>query len=1556
MATKVNSRFVAILASVLIILFGGVTVLAYISITRSGDRYIRKGDEAMAAGEVEKAASFYERAVGKKGGRTKREWLEKWRDALLQTTPKNPLDYAKAVQFHAGIERALAELEPTDAEQQLIYIEGWYKQIKTISNTRPVLEDFVAEVAKRVEELDPQDPRTKRIIGYRGLATLDLMGRLPTSEEERAQSLKDLELAASDPANTEAGLGVARWHFTVAEIEQRAGRRADSDASNQRGMAILDAFMAANPKHPEGMLQSFAARRAIALAKLPTVAERQSAIEKMRPEIVQLLDDLLEIEPSKINGPLLSFMRVLLPMAGDQELLSKYLALIERVRSLRPDAAELLLVEGQALEDAGRLEDAIAVYQRVADLPSLPVSLDGMVLPIRQRLAVGAQVDACITMWDTQQDPEAARAALERAKKYRDKLAMLVDVNTEFELIRRDALIALAERQFDVAVAKLSSLRATMQADDPSVLLPLAEALYRQGNVGEARLIYERLRADGYRAPSLMFRLSELYLVGLQDTVKAREVLTELLQNEPGNARAKEQLARIDVIEGNDTGAAADPGLVALVKAAELQSKGEVAEARSLLEQQLRKTPNDRRLFNLLVQLDIADGDRPKALERIKAAIAAAPEDQQLKQMEMMVSVSDPVEAGLKLIEQSGGTPLQRALGRFQLYNRHNKMAEARAAYRDAESIAPNDPTVIEIGFVVALEERDWEKARGLAARAAEQNLDQLNGALFQGRLEMARGQTREAAATFKRAADKIPEKPDTWRWLGAAQVMSGDVQNAINSYKRALDARPSDVQIGKEYTRALVSVGRQREALAAINPTTGLLRYGTGDTEAIGMWLDLEGLVGDRGVAIERRRQILARSPKDGANAESLARLQIVDGRFEDADATIKVIEANQLQPPLQVALLRAELLARSGDADGAATRLRAFIDSVPEAQRTSQMYTRSAELLARYERQPQAVELLTEGRKHQSKDRLEADRQLGDLLFRTGITGMAASERAMQMGDTARAEEFAERGRNFLMQAGEAYQSVIAAGADTAADGFAVSKRLAEVHAKLGDNRKADGVIQAMIDRLPADQRSAMENDREVLLLRAQFARGANDVRRARELLDRACERYPSDPTVFVRRAMLNEEDESMFADVIADLDRALMLRPGMTEAWGLRFSYFKKRGRLEEAFNQLRKGIENNPSDSSMKMVLVQQLIAEGRMSDAVGEAIAFARADLGNKEWLRTVADLCHRNGQYREASEFYYQLFADDTTNAELAALVLDSMLLRRDDRINRSEVVSFLRVVETDPLPTRDNLMLRARARVFLGEMPTAADLARQAFTLCGDDTRELAGWFTQLTSVVGSQEFAYQLLGQLATQGPLPPIIRVARFGDSHGSKPAAEQNAELALIEKAIKPDDNLAWLEFSRLMVRVAYQQGRYEDLVAWGKRGLEISPGDGELNNNVAYVLVKHLDRASEALPFAERAAAASASASSVLDTLGTVYLKLGRYQEAERQLTRAVQTAQGPEELLTANMHLGQALLKLGDAAGAKRAATAAQTAFRSVPAQTQALYKAELDSLSEAVK
>ena len=1556
MASKVNSRFVAILACVLIILFGGVTLLAYVSITRSGDRYIRKGDEAMAAGDVKKAASFYERAVGKKGGRTKREWLEKWRGALLQTVPENPLDYSKAVQFHAGIERAIAELEPENAEQQLVYIEGWYRQIKTISNSRPVLEDFVAEVAKRIEELDPEDPKTKRIIGYRGLAMLDLMGRLPTSDEERAQSLSDLELAASDPANTEAGLGLARWHFTTAEIEQRAGRRADADASNLRGKEALDAFMAANPKHPEGMLQSFAARRAITLTKLTTVSERQAAMAAMRPEIVQLLDDLLALDPKEMTGPLLGFMRVLLPIAGDQELTAKYLALIERARSVYPDAADLMLVEGQALEDSGRPDDAITAYQRVVDLPPLPVSLDGLLLPIRQRMAVGAQVDACITQWDTLQDREAGRAALDRAKVFRDKLATLVDVTTEGELKKRDALIALAEGRFDVAVALLSSLRSTMQGDDPAILLPLAEALYRQGNMGESRLIYERLRADGYRAPSLMFRLAELYLVGLQDTVRAREVLTELLQNEPGNERAKEQIARIDVIEGNVTDATADPVLLTLVQAAELQSKGELGAARTLLAEQLKKTPKERRLFNLLIQLDIADNDRAAALERIKAAIAAAPEDQQLKQMEMMFSVTDPVEAGLKLIEQSGGTPLQRALSRFQLYNRHNKMTEARAAYRDAESIAPNDPAVIEIGFVVALEERDWEKARAFVARAAEQNLDQLNGALFQGRFELARGQSREAAATFKRAADKIPEKPDTWRWLGAAQVMSGDVQNAISSYQRALDARPSDIQIGKEYTRALMAVGRQRDALAAINPTTGLLRYGTGDSEAVGMWLDLEGLVGDREVAIERRRLILGRSPKDGANAESLARLQIVDNRFEDAAATIAIIEENKSIPALNIALLRGELAARSGDADAAVDGLRTFISGVPESERTSQMYTRSAELLARHERQPQAVELLTEGRKYQSKDRLEADRQLGDLLVRTGITGLGASERAMQMGDTARADEFAERGRNFLQQAGESYQSVIAAGADTAADGFAVSKRLAEVHAKLGDNRKADAVIQAMIDRMPADQRAAMENDREVLLLRSQFAKGANDVRRARELLDRACERYPSDPVVFVRRAMLNEEDESLFADVIADLDRALMLRPGMSEAWGLRFSYFKERGRLEEAFNQIRKGIESNPSDNSMKMVLVQQMLNEGRTSDAVAEAVGFARANMEDQDWLRIAADLCLKNGQYREASEFYYTLYTKEPESSELAGLVLDTLLLRRDQSINRAEVMNLLRVVESEPKRTRDNLMLRARARVFLGDQAKAAELAQQAFELCGEDTRELAGWFTQLTSVVGSQEFAYKLLGQLAGKGQLPPIIRVARFGDSHGAKPAAEQNAELAAIEKAIKPDDNLAWLEFSRLMVRVAYGQGRYEDLVTWGKRGLEISPTDGELNNNVAYVLVKHLNRASEALTFAERASAVNPSSSSVLDTLGTVYLKLDRYQDAERELTRAVQTAQGPEELLTANMHLAQALLKLGDVAGARRAATAAQTAFGSVPAQTQALYKAELDSLREAVK
>jgi len=103
----------------------------------------------------------------------------------------------------------------------------------------------------------------------------------------------------------------------------------------------------------------------------------------------------------------------------------------------------------------------------------------------------------------------------------------------------------------------------------------------------------------------------------------------------------------------------------------------------------------------------------------------------------------------------------------------------------------------------------------------------------------------------------------------------------------------------------------------------------------------------------------------------------------------------------------------------------------------------------------------------------------------------------------------------------------------------------------------------------------------------------------------------------------------------------------------------------------------------------------------------------------------------------------------------------------------------------------------------------------------------------------------------------------------------------------------DDNRAWfLYFSR---GIAYSQNG--DSVAAEKdfrAALAINPDQPQVLNYLGYSLVEEQRKLDEALDMIERAVAASPDSGYIVDSLGWVYYRLGRYAEAVVQMERAVE--------------------------------------------------------------
>lgn len=178
-----------------------------------------------------------------------------------------------------------------------------------------------------------------------------------------------------------------------------------------------------------------------------------------------------------------------------------------------------------------------------------------------------------------------------------------------------------------------------------------------------------------------------------------------------------------------------------------------------------------------------------------------------------------------------------------------------------------------------------------------------------------------------------------------------------------------------------------------------------------------------------------------------------------------------------------------------------------------------------------------------------------------------------------------------------------------------------------------------------------------------------------------------------------------------------------------------------------------------------------------------------------------------------------------------------------------------------------------------------------------------------------GKEEQAVEVLEQLArSNGDLPAVH--STLGDILRGQEDFE--GAIAAYDKAIdlSTDGNRArWvLYYSR---GIAYDRsGNGEASEADFRAALELNPEQPQVLNYLGYSLVEQKRNLDEALDMIERAVAASPNSGYIVDSLGWVLFRLGRYDEAVGQMERAVELiAVDP----VVNDHLGDVYWAVGRA-------------------------------------
>lgn len=1564
MAARVNTKFVILLSGALTLLAVLVVGAAMWTLAGKGERHVRKGDAFLAEGNYEDAAKMYGRAVGK--DQTNIEWLEKWRDALVQVTPATRAEYEKQYQYYFGILLNMARVQADDADVQITFLEEMDRRARAGGLQRTSLEELTRMVTERASGLDTDSDDAKRVLRYRGLARVDLMTLITVDPEIRRGAMEDLRGAVeADPSDIESALGIVRWHNAEVQRLRGEGRNDLLAVSIKDGRDEMDRLVARFPNDPRVLNLDLAMRiEDIGRRAGDLQADRAVLLEPLRPQADRLLQVTLEAPIELLRPQLLESTRRLAAFVLGSAEDPRLRRMVDRALEAQPNNANLMLVSGRVHQERFETEEAIADFQRVIDLPDPPVSLEGLLLQGRRDLARALQVDAALLAWAREPDPQAKAAALDRAKQYRDRFAQSIGARNREALLLRNAKIAMAENRLDAAVADLNELRSTVIGESDEVLTLLATALEERGNIGDARQVLRNLD-EKHPSRRVKERLAEVE-AKLQNYEAAEAGFQELADMFPEDPTYKQRLAALRTLRGDTSGQPEDPVVRAILEAGQKANDGDLDGSLALLQAAHRNAPNDFRLVRAIVQVEASRGNREGALAVVETALGTSPNDQRLLQLKTQLEIDDPVEAALKMIADSDDSELEKTIARYQVFAATGRTEEQEREITRLNQLAPNDSRVLELLFLRAASANNVEEARRLARRAAEHNADQLNGLLFQGRVEMMEGRFRDAASTLEQAVSKNPYSPGAWRLLGEAQRQLGRTQDALRSFARSHEGDPLNSETIKSYSRALIASNRPQQALELVRPIVAR----SNDGELREIWLLLESEYGDAQRAIEIRESRFNRDPSDVRNAMALiAAMRRVD-RTADAERVLAGVQGQDNNDALMITVQRARLAQDKQGIDGALAVFAAHIAGLTEQTDQLQAHLSLGEFLFEQRRFDDAESAFNAARAYQDPKQLEADRRLGDFYFvvATEILASSAARGAEMSGADGDGPDLPQQAIRAYTSAADAYARVLAGGIGDEAVRVLVQKRYAETLIRLERFADAGAVLGQLT--------SAAPDDLQVMVLRASLARSQGDMRTARETLNSAVEKFPSDPLPFVQRALLLRDDPAQFTFVMEDLDHVVRLRPGMIEAWMTRYDLQRSQGRMTQAITELRRGLEANPESETLLVTLVEQLYQmPGAREEAVQITLEEARKRPTDESWLYQAGRLLIAAGRHRDAVEVLggmHRMMQErqsageaETARVDAAASMYLDAILRSGDQTLKPEVNRLLARLEpmAKEQESVSGLMLVARARMYLDDRPAAMEAIGRALRACkGPNQSALSQvWMVELNLALGSANAVWEQLqslvrseGQLQTP-LLTPFLR-AQFARMRAER-SESPDVLLTYLEQVERQaeGDPLTMLHVHKVRGLLYYNMGRYEDAEQALRAGHTISPNDPELNNNLAYTIAAHLGNSEYALPYAERAVRLQPFSSPSLDTLGWILYKLERYREAAAILERAVTASSDKGQTAVALVHLGHAELALNARDAARTRYREAAQLVETLPATFVDSFREDLESLRKAL-
>ncbi len=417
----------------------------------------------------------------------------------------------------------------------------------------------------------------------------------------------------------------------------------------------------------------------------------------------------------------------------------------------------------------------------------------------------------------------------------------------------------------------------------------------------------------------------------------------------------------------------------------------------------------------------------------------------------------------------------------------------------------------------------------------------------------------------------------------------------------------------------------------------------------------------------------------------------------------------------------------------------------------------------------------------------------------------------------------------------------------------------------------------LKTRLEKLLADQALTGAGVGEAFLqLNRAFAR-QEDKAAVYAMIRDLAEPYASSPEAHyaVALAALNTgpADAAMMGAALERVDRALALKPDWERAALLKAEILGKRSN-DEAVAWLKTFLAAHPKSRPVRGALAQAYVEQKRLAEAraIFEELAAEEPDV--REYRMGVAILSFQMKDWPSAEAQFGKLAASgDDGSAQLYLAQIAEEQKRYDVAIER-----YKQVGEGE--------------RAWLAKLRIAAMYGKLGKV---DEGRR---WLADLPAVTIEQR------------------IQV-RQAEASLLRESGDQAGAYALLEKGLAEHPDSPDLLYDSAMV--AEKLGRIDVAEARLRRLIELKPDDAQSLNALGYTLVDRTTRIDEGRALIEKALKLAPDDPFILDSMGWALFKLGRYDEAETYLRRAL--ANRPDAEIAA--HLGEVLWNKGERERAK---------------------------------